>query len=100
MPRPEADSRPLSQGDPPPRVTTSRFLLSGLARCGHCGKALVGQDAKSGRFSYYVCGSLRKKGAGSCPARYLNASRFEAKFLQKIRDPILTEDNIKSLSIR
>ncbi|MFC2027027.1 recombinase family protein, partial [Chloroflexota bacterium] len=61
-----------------PRVTTSRFLLSGLAKCGHCGKALVGQDAKSGKFSYYICGSLSKKGAGACKAKYLNAPKFEA----------------------
>ena len=37
-----------------PKRAASRFLLSGLAKCGYCGKALVGQDAKSGRFSYYV----------------------------------------------
>ena len=45
-----------------PRRTASRFLLSGLAFCGTCGKALIGQDAKSGKFSYYICGSLTKKG--------------------------------------
>ena len=35
-----------------PKRVASRYLLSGLARCGHCGKALVGQDAKSGQFTY------------------------------------------------
>jgi hypothetical protein len=49
-----------------PRRATSRYLLRGLARCGHCGKALVGQKAKSGQFSYYLCGTLLKQGAGSC----------------------------------
>jgi site-specific DNA recombinase len=29
-----------------PRQLSSRYLLSGLARCGHCGKAPVGQEAK------------------------------------------------------
>ncbi|AKG53316.1 resolvase domain protein [Dehalogenimonas sp. WBC-2] len=80
-----------------PRVTTSRFLLSGLTKCGHCGKALVGQDAKSGRFSYYVCGSLSKKGAGACNAKYLNAPRFEAIVLDKIRTLILNEERIREL---
>ena len=55
-----------------PKRVASRYLLSGLARCGYCGKALVGQDAKSGQFTYYVCGTLQKKGTGSCPARRLN----------------------------
>ncbi|MDO8654922.1 MAG: recombinase family protein, partial [bacterium] len=45
-----------------PKRVYSRFLLSGLTFCGHCGKAMTGQDAKSGKFSYYVCGSLNKKG--------------------------------------
>ena len=34
-----------------PKRASSRFLLSGLARCGECGKAPVGQDVKSGKFS-------------------------------------------------
>ena len=80
-----------------PRITTSRFLLSGLTKCGHCGKALVGQDAKSGKFSYYVCGSLNKKGAGACKAKYLNAPRFEALVLDKIKTLILNEDRISEL---
>ncbi len=80
-----------------PKRASSRFLLSGLAFCGHCGKALTGQDAKSGKFSYYICGTLTKKGAGSCPAHYHNANTFENKVIKKIRDGILTEDNLKRL---
>lgn len=80
-----------------PKRATSRFLLSGLARCGHCGKALVGMDAKSGQFSYYVCGTLAKKGAGSCPAQYLNSRKFEAAVIEKIRERILTEENLEHL---
>jgi site-specific DNA recombinase len=80
-----------------PKRTASRFLLSGLAKCGHCGKALVGQDAKSGRFSYYVCGTLNKKGAGSCPAPYLNSKKLELLVINKIKNHILTEDNLTRL---
>ncbi len=92
----KADSRKGSQSCHP-RVTTSRFLLTGITKCGHCGKALVGQDAKSGRFSYYVCGSLNKKGAGACKAKYLNAPKFEAIVLEKIRTLILNEEKISEL---
>jgi hypothetical protein len=48
-----------------PKRVNSPFLLSGLARCGYCGKALVGKYAKNGEFAYYVCGTLDKKGSGS-----------------------------------
>ena len=55
----------------------SRFLLSGLLKCGVCGRPYSGQGAKSGQFAYYICGTLYRKGAGTCEARYLNAPRVE-----------------------
>ena len=80
-----------------PRRATSRYLLSGLARCGHCGRALVCQEAKSGQFSYYICGTLLKQGAGACHASYLNSQKFEKLVIDKIKEGILTEDNIRQL---
>jgi site-specific DNA recombinase len=80
-----------------PKRVASRYLLSGLAKCGHCGKALVGRDAKSGKFSYYVCGTLAKKGASSCPARYLNSEGFETAVINKIKEHVLTPDNLTGL---
>ena len=80
-----------------PKRVASRYLLSGLARCGHCGKNLVGHDAKSGRFTYYVCGTLLKKGADSCPTRYLNSQHFENLVIDKIKEHVLTTDNLTRL---
>ena len=80
-----------------PRRANSRYLLSGLARCGHCGKALVCQEAKSGQFSYYICGTLLKQGAGACQAPYLNSQKFERVVIDKIKERILTEENLCEL---
>jgi site-specific DNA recombinase len=80
-----------------PRRLTSRYLLSGLARCGHCGKALVGQDAKSGKFTYYVCGTLLKKGAGSCQTNYLVSQKFEKLVIDKIKEHVLNIENLTTL---
>jgi site-specific DNA recombinase len=80
-----------------PKRISSPFLLSGIAYCGHCGKALVGKYAKSGQFAYYVCGTLDKKGRGACQARYLNADKFETLIISKIRERILTRDNLIKL---
>ena len=74
-----------------PARVGSKFLLSGLLRCGLCGKPYTGQGAKSGRFAYYVCGTLHREGAGTCKARYLNAPKTEAFILDKIKERILTE---------
>ena len=85
---------PVSQH---PKRVSSPFLLSGLVHCGYCGKSLVGKHAKSGSFAYYVCGTLDKKGSGSCEAQYLNASKFEAIIISRIRENILTRENLIEL---
>ena len=80
-----------------PARVGSKFLLSGLLRCGLCGKAYVGQGAKSGRYGYYVCATLHREGAGACEARYLNAERAEGFVVDKIRERILTDETITEL---
>jgi len=69
----------------------------GIAKCGYCGKALVGQDAKGGQFHYYVCGTLLKKSSGSCPTQYINSRRFEELIINKIKEHILTYENLINL---
>ena len=80
-----------------PRRAASPYLLSGLAKCETCGKALTASEAKSGRYTYYVCQSLLKKGSGSCDTPRLNAKGFEEIIISSIRDNILTEANIRDL---
>jgi ribosomal protein S27E len=80
-----------------PQRSASHYLLSGLAKCGHCGKALVGQGAKSGKFNCHVCGTLLKKGSGACQSHYINSRKFERLVIDKIKEHILTEENLREL---
>ena len=80
-----------------PRRSASSYLLSGIVRCRSCGKALSGQDSKSGQFAYYVCQSLTKQGSGACDSPRLNARKFEGMIVDQIRENILTESNIRDL---
>ena len=80
-----------------PARVGSRFLLSGLLKCGVCGRPYSAQGAKSGQFAYYICGTLFREGAGTCSARYLNAPRVEDFLVEKIRERILTEETIVEL---
>ena len=80
-----------------PRRAASPYLLSGLVTCATCGKALTAAEAKSGRYTYYVCHSLLKKGRGTCTTPRLNAQRFERLMVDQIRAHILTERNIREL---
>ena len=80
-----------------PARVGSQYLLSGLLRCGVCGKPYSAQGAKSGQFAYYVCSSLFRQGAGACTARYLNATKVEDLVIEKVRERILTEETITEL---
>ena len=80
-----------------PRRVGSSYLLSGLVKCKACRRAMSGQDSKSGQFAYYVCQSLMKRGSGACECPRLNARRFEEMVVDRIRDNILTDSNIREL---
>ena len=80
-----------------PRRSASRYLLSGLIKCQTCGKALTGQEAKSGKYRYYVCQSILKRGSGACETPRLSAGLFDNLIVEQIREHILTESNIRDL---
>ena len=80
-----------------PRRASSPYLLSGLVKCERCGKALTAHEAKGGKYTYYVCHSLLKKGQGTCKTPRLNSKRFEDLIVNNIRENILTESNISEL---
>ncbi|MDE2838724.1 MAG: recombinase family protein [Chloroflexota bacterium] len=80
-----------------PRRVGSSYMFSGLVKCYRCNTLLSGQDAKSGRFHYYVCQTLIKRGSGGCDTPRLNARRFEELIVRRIRSSILTEGIIGDL---
>ena len=81
-----------------PRRAASPYLLSGLAKCETCGKALTAAEAKSGKYTYYICHSLLKKGKGTCDTPRLNAKSFEKLIIEQIRENVLTiRDLVKLL---
>ena len=69
-----------------PRRISSPYLLSGLAKCETCGK-----------YTYYICRSLLKRGKGACKTPRLNAKKFEKVIVDELRANILTESNIRDL---
>ena len=80
-----------------PRRASSPYLLSGIAKCETCGKAMTAAEAKSGKYTYYICHSLLKRGKGTCKTPRLNAKSFEKLIVNEIRANILTESNIRDL---
>ena len=80
-----------------PRRVSSPYLLSGILKCETCGKAMTAAEAKGGRYTYYVCHSLLKRGSGTCKTPRLNAKSFENTIVGEIRENVLTKSNIRDL---
>ena len=80
-----------------PRRASSPYLLSGLVKCQTCRKALTAHEAKGGKYTYYVCHSLLKRGKGTCETPRLNSKRFERLIIDQLREHVLTESNIRDL---
>ena len=61
------------------RGNASDFLLSGVVRCGHCGKAYVGMSARGngGRYEYYACSGRQKHGPKACRNERLPRHKLE-----------------------
>jgi site-specific DNA recombinase len=70
------------------RGNPSEFLLSGLVRCYHCGRAYVGTSAhgRNGRYTYYACSTRYKYGPSKCNGDRLPKERLEAAVLSQLAD--------------
>jgi site-specific DNA recombinase len=74
------------------------FLLSGLLRCGRCGKAYIGMSANGngGRYHYYACTGRQKYGPKACTGERLPREKLEQAVLCQLagvyRDERLVSD--------
>jgi hypothetical protein len=68
------------------RGNNSDFLLSGLLRCGRCGKAYIGMSANGngGRYHYYACTGRQKYGPKACTGERLPREKLETAVLHKL----------------
>jgi site-specific DNA recombinase len=68
------------------RGNASDFLLSGVVRCGSCGKAYVGMSARGngGRYEYYACSGRQKHGPKACRNDRLPRQKLEHAVLQQL----------------
>ena len=80
-----------------PRVTHSEYVLSGMIRCRQCNTAMTGHAVKSGKFFYYMCSNARRKGRGMCQTPLLPKRKIEGYVIDRIRQCILTEENLEEL---
>ena len=91
------ESQALKRGHP------ADYLLSGVVRCGQCGRAFIGTSAKgrSRRYHYYTCSTRYRYGTRTCDADRLPKDALEEAVLEQMidvyRDSGLIEDALEHL---
>nr|BDD44589.1 integrase [bacterium] len=82
----------------PAQVTASGYLLSGLMRCGKCGKAYgvtgYGRDKK---YAYYNCITYSKEGKHVCPGYRVRADELDSEVIGRVKMLLFSDDNIEKL---
>jgi site-specific DNA recombinase len=68
------------------RGNRSDFLLSGVIRCGHCGRAYIGMSArgKGGLYHYYACTARQKYGPKACQGERVSREKLETAILRQL----------------
>ncbi len=83
-----------------PRRVRYPSLLSGLARCFHCGSAMVHhhRGGKWKKYTYYVCGQRdRKHGVQVCVGRRINARKADAAILEAVISRVMTPNFLEEI---
>ena len=80
-----------------PRAVYSQYLLSTILRCGGCGSQMIGCSAKSGKFHYYRCNNALKHDPEVCQTGWLPKDKIENFVVDKLKERILTEENIRAM---
>ena len=84
----------------PPSGLASRYLLTGIARCGICGGGLEVRSRSHGRRRafYYSCSSFYRRGPEVCPNRYEIPMRTaDAAVIEALLTDLLTPDRLASV---
>jgi len=81
-----------------PRRRTSKLLLGGLARCGHCGWRLYSRPQSGGQ-QRYTCRGNQKVGEGACSGFVKKAEWIEEPVIAKLRE-VANSKEIQQLAVQ
>jgi site-specific DNA recombinase len=81
----------------PPRVANGPTLLAGLARCGHCGAAMIQNTGKGGAYRYYACSTKIKQGTAACPSKRIRMDRLDEQVIATVTAQALNPDYLTDL---
>ena len=80
-----------------PRVVNGPTLLAGVARCGHCGAALIQNTGKGGLYRHYCCSRKLKEGATACQGLHIRMDRLDQIVIEEVTSRVLQPDRLRQL---
>ena len=87
----------------PPSGVASKYLLVGLARCGHCGAGLEVRSRSHGktRAYYYSCSSFYRRGKAICPNRIeIPMTAADGIVIETVLSELLTPERLAVVTAR
>lgn len=79
------------------RRSGRQYVLSGLIRCGDCGKVMRGTPERHGDGGAYMCGTYHHAGKAACHANYVTEDRLLACVRRKLEERYYGETAIERM---
>jgi len=80
----------------PPRVVSSPTLLTGLLKCGCCGRGMTLATGKGGQYRYYKCTTRIKKGVG-CNSENIPVEKLDSLVLKSLAEKVFNPDRVRRM---
>ena len=82
--------------DKKPAYRGSKYLLTGLMKCAHCGQRFVSHTNLKKKQYYYVCGYRNRRKSSCCNHLWVQMKRIEQQLRTEIDDYILADGFLES----
>lgn len=83
--------RSRSPRNTPPRVIDGPTMLAGVARCAHCGAAMIQNTGKGGLYRYYCCSRKMKQGATACRGQRIRVDELDKTVLDYLSGQLFAQ---------
>ena len=79
----------------PPRLVSSRILLTALMECGQCRASMTLTTSKSGKYRYYKCTTRVNKGNAQCASRNIPMEKLDGLVLDQLADRVFAPERLQ-----
>ena len=77
------------------RVVNGPTMLAGVARCAHCGAAMILNTGKGGQYRYYACSRAMKQGKASCNGQRIPMDKLDGLVLEHLASKVFHPDRLE-----